>query len=625
METNADTTEQLPSEISEGYKRTIIKAEKVIKVYPKRKRWHDDALFIKAKATYYNKEMSLAVQRFKHLLKEFPKSPFVPEAYLYLGKSYLGSENLPMAEETFLLVLEKYPYLNADEDITLLLADVAIKREGKSQAIMILKKSLASIKSDEKKMNIIIKLCGLYIELNLFEDAIKTLTNAPRNDEYPHYLFLMDYYLIISYKNIGRHDEALSLIENMLKNKQYITYLPKILLEKGIVLKKMGKIKDAEDIFLEITKITSAAPEILGKAWLELAYIHQFEYGDFEKAKEYYDKALSATSDEYIQDIANEKISGIDLMNEYREKIKNRDWEKDTSDSAENLYSVHYKLGEVFWLNLSETDSALNHFTIISKDSLADSVFIMKSLYARAWILQFLKEDTTSADSLYKLIIKNYPATVTARKAQQDLGLPVTIKTREDSALIAFIEAERKYHDENNTVAAINAYYKVAKKYMDMVEIAQKSLFTAAWLCDNILNKNKKAFKLYNMLCDSFPESDLCINEAKSRIQIVEDTLKIIKQNKKKQRSLKKVKKKEKKSKEEKEGDKDTLSEETVLTEEENLQQDSTHIEGDKKVEESKKEIKSIEPKKEERKIKKVNPVKEIKKEIIDTAQYPDK
>jgi TolA-binding protein len=492
MQDNADTTEQLPPEISEGYKRTIAKATKVIKVYPKRKRWHDDALFLKGKATFYNKEMRLAIQRFRQFLKEFPKSPFIPEAYLFLGKAYLGNDNLQKAEETFLLILEKYPELNKNEDITLLLAEVAIQREGKSQAIMILKESLASVKSDEKKMDIVIKLCGLYIELKLYDDAIKTLADAPRNKDYPHFLFHMDYYLIICYKNLNKHNDALVLIDQMLKNKQYITYKPKIMLEKGIVLKLMGKFKEAVEILLVITKMT-APPDILGKAWLELAYIHQYEYGDFEKAKEYYEKALSESTDEKIREIASEKISGIDLMNEYKELLKNKGTAKDSSDTSETIYSIHYKLGEVYWLNLSETDSALNHFTLISTDTLADSVLIMKSFYARAWILRFIKEDTTTADSLYKMIIKRYPATVTAKKSQQDLGIPVTIRTHKDSAQIAFIAAERLYHDDNNIISAINAYYKVAKKFMDVEDIALKSLYSAAWICDN-----KYALRLFS-------------------------------------------------------------------------------------------------------------------------------
>jgi hypothetical protein len=73
----------------------------------------------------------------------------------------------------------------------------------------------------------------------------------------------------------------------------------------------------------------------------------------------------------------------------------------------------------------------------------------------------------------------------------------------------------------------------VAKKYSDVAEIAVLSIYAAAWLCDNILNKNKTALSLYKRLCDQFPESELCIKEASPRMKIVEDTLRVMEVRKK--------------------------------------------------------------------------------------------
>ena len=195
----ADTTDELPEEIKAGYERAINKTIKLVDVYPKRVKYHDDALFLKGKATYYKREYASAIRRLRQFQKEFPKSPFIPESYLYLGKAYLGDENLEKAEETFELILEKYPKLNKDEEITLLMAEVAIRREGKSQAIRILEESLQSIKSEEKRMGIVLQLCDLYVDLKLYEKAIELCKKAPRNKDYPNYLFQVDQYLLICY------------------------------------------------------------------------------------------------------------------------------------------------------------------------------------------------------------------------------------------------------------------------------------------------------------------------------------------------------------------------------------------------------------------------------------------
>lgn len=595
---DADTTEELPEEIAAGYDRTITKCAKIIDVYPKRKRWHDDALFLKAKATYYKKEMSIAVRRFRRFLKEYPESPFIPEAYLYLGKAYLENDNLQKAEETLQFVLEKYPKLNANEDITLLLAQVAIKREGKSQAIMILEKSLRSVKSDEKKMNITLKLCGLYIDLQLYEKAVQVLLDAPRNKDYQHYLFRMDYYHLICYKKKYKYDKAITLANKMLKNKQYLKYKPKVLLEKGRVLKMMGHLKDAVKVLKRVTGETVPV-EIQGAAWYELALIYQHDFCDFDKAKECYEKALTLSPDEKIRAIAEKRIQGIDLRRKYSDVVAGIEPSADTTapiDTTESMSSVQYKLGEVYWLNLLEPDSALNHFTAISFDSLADSAIIMKSIYARAWILRFIKQDTATADSLCNVIISNCPATLIAKKSQQDIGVNVTIKTREDSANIAFIAAERLYFNNRDPVAAVNAYYKVAKKYADIEKIASESIYAAAWVCDNVLNKNKKALMLYKKLCESFPESDLCINEAKPRVKIVEDTLKVLKLHKKKEKT-KKHKPKDKKETMEKDTATDISAEDLLISDEsdtsDNLSTDTLYQDrdtSDSPIEEEKKQ-----------------------------------
>ena len=145
--------------------------------------------------------------------------------------------------------------------------------------------------------------------------------------------------------------------------------------------------------------------------------------------------------------------------------------------------------------------------------------------------------------------------------------MSVTIKTRDDSASLAFIEAERLYFDDKNPVAAVNQFYKVAKKYADIKEVAVNGIYAAAWMCDNVLNKNKKAFMLYKKLCDDYPESELCINEAKPRIKIVEDTLKILETQEKQKEPKKHIKKKKTVKKKTEDKDTSTIGKEEDLLE----------------------------------------------------------
>jgi tetratricopeptide (TPR) repeat protein len=541
-----DSAETLPPRISDLYDRAIAKSLKVLDVYPKSKDWHDDAVYLMARASFYKNELSSAIRRFRRLQREYPESPFIPESYRYLGKAYLANDNLEKAEETFEFILDKYPQLNENEEITLLLAQVAIEREGKSQAIGLLEKTLESVKTPEKRMEILLQIAQLYIDLAQYEKAISVLKKAPRKKNFPERLYTIDFAMLICYGKSGQHEKALKLSAVMMKDRKYIAHYPDIRYQKALVLKSAGRIKEAVGVFEQITKAT-IAPAIQGLAWYELALIHQHEYGDLKKAKECYDKALSLTTDKEIKQIAQERSRAIGELDSYRMLLNEQIAEKDTADTADTAAAAlvdttdpraltRYKMGEIFWLHLEEPDSALNHFAVIAADSNAGDTLQTQALYARAFISLHMKEDSTLADSLFELIIERCPATLFAKRSQEQLGIPVTVKTREDSAHIAMIKAENLYYDDGDALAASRAYLRVANSYPDLDAGAQ-SIYAAAWLCDEVLHKNVTARKLYQMLCDSFPKSDLCRNQAKPRLQLVEDTLAAIKLRKEKEKS----------------------------------------------------------------------------------------
>jgi tetratricopeptide (TPR) repeat protein len=295
----------------------------------------------------------------------------------------------------------------------------------------------------------------------------------------------------------------------------------------------MNRIEEAVDALEKIIKgpgSKTVPKEIQARGWYELGLIYQHKKGDFEKARECYDNVIKTGADPNLADLAKGKIAAIDQLKEADKKLASL-----KGQSGKSVDSIHYNYGEVYWLRLSEADSALNHFLAICADTRADSGFVMKSMYASAWILRFIKNDTTRSDSIYSAIIKRYPATNVAQRAQQDLGVPVTVLTRQDSGLQAFVDAEKLYFDDQDPVGAVNAYYKVAKKYRDIPYIAAHSIYAAGWICSNVLSKNTKAFMLFKMLCDSFPNTELCEKGAKQQVKFVEDTLKIIQTSKKKE------------------------------------------------------------------------------------------
>ena len=510
------TTVALPPDVLANYDKAIDKASRIMEEYPKQKKWHDKAVFLIGKACFYKADYEKAIRTFKRLQQEFPGSAFVPESYLYIGRAYLLSGNLDKAEETFTFIIEKYPDLNKNQDVSLLLVDVAIRRGGRALAIDLLEKTSASVKSREKKIDIIIKTAHLAMDLKQFDKAIRLFKNCPRDRKHPEQLFRIDYGLAVCFEAKDSLQMALDAVMAMLNNRIYSTHTSEILLRKASLFKKLGKIDDAIEAYKSVTKADSTA-EAAGVAWFELGTIYQKIKVDYVKAKECFTKASTIAKDTTMRSEAAQTIKSIDTLIFYRAM-------KDTVDTAKGIGRrdrIEFKIGELFWLELDQPDSAFTWFKRLSckNDSLKP-----KALYSAAYIARHALHDTISADSLYKVLLNIYPANEFTKKTQEDRGEKPTIYTRQDSAQMAFAAAESLYFSGNDSEASVNSYRKVYEAFQDC-EAGIKGLYAAAWISDNILCNHKTAFRLYRMLCDSFPKSEVCLNDVQARLKIVADTL----------------------------------------------------------------------------------------------------
>jgi tetratricopeptide (TPR) repeat protein len=518
-----DTVAVLPGTITDSYDRAIAKASKLLDVYPKSKKWHDDALYLMARASFYREDYPASIRRIKRLQREFPESPFIPESYMYLAKAYIANENLANAEETLLFALEKYPELNKKEEITFLLARISLKRQGKSQAIALLEKTLAAVKSIERKQEIILEIARLSMETGDYKKAIAYLKSAPRNKKTVGTEYRIDILLLECLLQNHQFGESLEFAEKMLKDRRYIQHIPEIKLKKALSLSGVGRTKDATDLLVAVTR-ENGIPSVTAVAWYELGRLYQNPLGNFVKARECYEKASSLLPEGAMRKDAGERMRAIDAIATLARPDTTTNDSAVLSDTGLTAFSQEYRIGELYWLNLDEPDSAIRHFSRISNDQkMADSL-VIRSLYARAWISLHIKSDSLNADSLFGLIVERDSSSLIAQQSQKELGRPVTIITRDDSAKTAFLAAEKLMFEDSNAIAAATAYYKVAKSFPEH-PLAPQSLYAAAWICDFVLENNAKAQDLYKLLCKYFPESNVCKQNARPRLKAAEDSL----------------------------------------------------------------------------------------------------
>jgi tetratricopeptide (TPR) repeat protein len=513
-----------PADIRTKYERVIEKTIKVIDIYPKEIKWHDDAVFLMGKAYFYKKDMAKAIRRFKDLQQEYPASPFIPESKMLMGKAYIEEGNYTRAEEILQEVLANHAYLDKDEQITLLLVEIAIRREGKAQAIGLLEKIRKSVKSEEKKLDIVLRVSELYVELKQFDKAIALLEKAPRKKDLPFHSYRLDMALLTCYLSGDSPQKALAHAEKMLRDKLYREHVSELLLQKGIILRTMGRTDDAMVIFKRlIAEEDSTAVDSLNvrsKANYELALLYQHTKGDFVEAKKYLGKA-SASRDTAVAPKASRRLAAMDTLEKLRAM-------PDTA--TKTIGTLHFRIGEIFRFDLFEPESAYASFLYVARDTNSLEELVPKSIFAAASIARTELKDTARSDSLLNVVVEKYAMTDYALRAQRELDVPAT-RSLKETAQDAYRNAEIKYLD-GDIKGAVQAFYSIYKDHPHL-DIAPKSLYAAAWLSDNELQKNKTAKELYEKLCEKYPESDYCIKEARPRIKVVMDTLDALKQQQK--------------------------------------------------------------------------------------------
>ncbi|MBN1130928.1 MAG: tetratricopeptide repeat protein, partial [Chitinispirillaceae bacterium] len=395
-----------PGDARTKYDRAIEKAAKVLEVFPKSKKWHDDALFLLGKTFFYKKEFSKSARHLRQLQEEYPQSRFVPESHIYMAKAYIGLEELTRAEEVLQFALDRYPSLDNDQSVSLLMVEIAIRREGRTQAIVLLEKAIAGVQSPEKKQELILRLAELHMSLQQYDEAIKLLEAAPRRKKDPFREYRIDRNIVLCRIETGSLDKALGMIKTMLANKLYLPYTRDLFYVKGQILVHQGRIDEAIAVFKQIigstgdsTAIRNDTAAVVGRALYELGLLYQKKKGLYPEAGNYFRQVKDRTvKDSLVTPGAERRYNAMSELEKWRSKLA-------AGDTAVNRMQARYSIGELFFYELDEPDSSFHLFTGIASDSTRDSLYTPKSLCMAAAIARRHRKDTLQSDSLYQRLI----------------------------------------------------------------------------------------------------------------------------------------------------------------------------------------------------------------------------
>ncbi len=244
------------------------------------------------------------------------------------------------------------------------------------------------------------------------------------------------------------------------------------------------------------------------------------------------------------QEIKKDTIQSFDSTKIKESKLRELLYTRLIDSLQRSIVRTKFDLAGLFFLELQNADSALFWFNNIVTYN-PQSEFAPRALYTIAEIYRGDKQKS-SIDSIYNIIIVQYPASPYANEARKNIGLPI-VESEKDSVLEMYEKAE-SLADAKKYDQAILLFKNIAETYA-VSSLSPKAFYSAGWHYENSLMKNDSAIAVYRRLLSKFPASAFAVS-VRSKITEFDNEVKRIETEK--QQKIEEAKLKEQKEKEEK-------------------------------------------------------------------------
>jgi len=337
----------------------------------------DDALYFLAMSLYHKgNSFFQAKEQFLNLIRNFPDSPYTPQAFLYLAKTY-RQINEPKESENLLTNYIIQPERNQWHPAAIaLLADFSIQDKDFIKARYWLEKLMSQYPKSKEGREASFLLGKNYLEQKDYINSIlffnKTLetrgiSTSVKNDS--------RYLLAVNYMLLNNYAKSLSLLKKLLKeeNRQEKIPLINLLLARNLI--NSNNEIEATDIFQSIIKSNSRTV-LSAEAYYWMAEYYYYQQRDIQKAIDMYNKSKIESSTFSLFNDANRKQASLLNINQNA----NIQFENDPQFYIDTKLSIAEDLFTIF----NKPDSAFSIIEGISRIPLSlqsklDSLSIVKN------------------------------------------------------------------------------------------------------------------------------------------------------------------------------------------------------------------------------------------------------
>lgn len=203
----------------------------------------------------------------------------------------------------------------------------------------------------------------------------------------------------------------------------------------GSVYTLMGRQQDALGAFNEVLLHFWRTP-LAAEAQYRIGYVYEVVADDFDAARREYSKVRDQSVSSVYSAQATQRIQNLDRLSQFRVA---------GGDSVAKVAEAGFMRAELYLFQNDKPQRALEEYRAVSA-RFGGTGWDAKALLAQAWVLSNRMRDSTAADSLLWMIVRDHPATeaqLAARDYLEERGetVPDSLIKMPEHPLLAVVDS----------------------------------------------------------------------------------------------------------------------------------------------------------------------------------------
>lgn len=295
------------------------KCSRIIQEKPKSK-WVDDSYLLIGKAHYYKGDPGAALEMFQYVYSLYKDKPIQFNAQVWILRSKVRLGKLNDAEALYSLIREKKAFpKDLEKDLLLAAGELYVKQKKYSTAAAVLTKAVPLLDNRDERYRIHFLLGQLNAELDNQKKSADHFVKCIRQT--PPYDYAFQANLGIASASFAENGANLKTakkyLKRMLQDDKNLDYYDQIYYQLGLIEQKEGNEDNAIALFKQSTANSKGNKIQQTDAFIALANIY-FDRSDYENAQLYFDSASMVVEESHpnYDDIRTRQATLSDLVNQ---------------------------------------------------------------------------------------------------------------------------------------------------------------------------------------------------------------------------------------------------------------------------------------------------------------------